>query len=135
MTVKIQEVIYQGEIVIRYLIYFRLHIHILFRNVLIFIYTRYLNDLYTLDLSHHDNLQWDVPCTYGQPPTARESHTAVLHTAENGKHPRLFIYGGMSGCRLGDVYILDVGMFNACVYAKQFYLNYFHKFERKPIKG
>lgn len=69
---------------------------------------RYLNDLYTLDLSQHDNLQWDVPLTYGQPPTARESHSAVLHTAENGKHPRLFIYGGMSGCRLGDVYILDV---------------------------
>lgn len=68
-----------------------------------------MNDLYTLDLSQHDNLQWDVPLTYGQPPTARESHSAVLHTAENGKHPRLFIYGGMSGCRLGDVYILDVG--------------------------
>ena len=62
-----------------------------------------------MDLSQHDNLQWDVPCTYGQPPTPRESHSAVLHTAENGKHPRLFIYGGMSGCRLGDVYILDVG--------------------------
>ncbi|XP_065668963.1 host cell factor 2 [Hydra vulgaris] len=69
---------------------------------------RYLNDLYTLDLTAQDNLQWDVPCTYGQPPTARESHSCVLHTAENGKHPRLFIYGGMSGCRLGDVYILDV---------------------------
>jgi len=73
------------------------------------IFLRYLNDLYTLDLSQHDNLQWDVPCTYGQPPTPRESHSAVLHTAENGKHPRLFIYGGMSGCRLADVYILDVG--------------------------
>ena len=72
-------------------------------------FSRYLNDLYTLDLSQHDNLQWDVPCTYGQPPTPRESHSAVLHTAENGKHPRLFIYGGMSGCRLGDVFILDVG--------------------------
>lgn len=72
-------------------------------------FLRYLNDLYTLDLSQHDNLQWDVPCTYGQPPTPRESHSAVLHTAENGKHPRLFIYGGMSGCRLADVYILDVG--------------------------
>lgn len=69
---------------------------------------RYLNDLYTLDLSQHDNLQWDVPFTYGQPPTPRESHSAVLHTAENGKHPRLFIYGGMSGCRLADVFILDV---------------------------
>lgn len=69
---------------------------------------RYLNDLYTLDLSLQDNLQWDVPNTFGQSPTARESHSAVLHTAENGKNPRLFIYGGMSGCRLGDVYILDV---------------------------
>lgn len=74
-----------------------------------FSHNRYLNDLYTLDLSQHEDLQWDVPCTYGQPPTPRESHSAVLHTAENGKHPRLFIYGGMSGCRLGDVFILDVG--------------------------
>ena len=70
-----------------------------------------MNDLYTLDLSQQDNLQWDVPCTFGQPPTPRESHSAVLHTAENGKHPRLFIYGGMSGCRLGDVFILDVGKY------------------------
>ena len=70
-----------------------------------------MNDLYTLDLSQQDNLQWDVPCTFGQPPTPRESHSAVLHTAENGKHPRLFVYGGMSGCRLGDVFILDVGKY------------------------
>ena len=67
--------------------------------------------MYTLELSQHESLQWEVPSTYGQPPTARESHSAVLHTAENGKHPRLFIYGGMSGCRLGDVYILDVGKY------------------------
>ena len=71
---------------------------------------RYLNDLYTLDLSQPDNLQWDIPNVYGTAPTARESHSAVLHTTESGKSPRLFIYGGMSGCRLGDVYILDVGM-------------------------
>jgi len=70
---------------------------------------RYLNDLYTLDLNESNGkLHWEIPGTYGQPPTARESHTSVLHTAENGKHPRLFIYGGMSGCRLGDVHILDI---------------------------
>lgn len=60
-------------------------------------------------MNQQDKLQWEVPYTYGQPPTARESHSAVLQSTEYGKHPRLFVYGGMNGCRLDDVYILDTG--------------------------
>uniref|UniRef100_A0A914UVD7 Host cell factor Kelch-repeats domain-containing protein n=1 Tax=Plectus sambesii TaxID=2011161 RepID=A0A914UVD7_9BILA len=44
--------------------------------------------------------------TYGSPPPARESHTAVFY--DPGNKPQLVIYGGMSGCRLGDLWILDI---------------------------
>ena len=66
---------------------------------------RYLNDLYFLDLSAQ-NLQWTMPRTFGHPPTARESHTSAVYS--NGERsPKLIVYGGMSGCRLGDIYVLD----------------------------
>lgn len=68
---------------------------------------RYLNDLYTLDLRYGPgNLQWDVPVTYGSPPPVRESHTACFY--DPGSKPQLIVYGGMSGCRLGDLWILDL---------------------------
>lgn len=44
--------------------------------------------------------------TYGMSPPPRESHTAVMF--ETDGHQQLIIYGGMSGCRLGDVWILDI---------------------------
>lgn len=50
---------------------------------------------------------WDIPITYGTPPPPRESHTAVVY--KDAKKPKMIIYGGMSGCRLGDLWILDVG--------------------------
>lgn len=69
--------------------------------------SRYLNDLYTLDLRYgSNNLQWDVPTTYGTPPPVRESHTASFY--DPGGKPQLIIYGGMSGCRLGDLWVLDL---------------------------
>ncbi|KAA0192925.1 hypothetical protein HAZT_HAZT007714 [Hyalella azteca] len=69
---------------------------------------KYLNDLYTLELSNNvNNLAWEIPDSFGMPPPPRESHTAVLYMA--GKtNPRLVIYGGMSGLRLGDLWILDI---------------------------
>lgn len=71
---------------------------------------RYLNDLYTLELrSHSNNMTWDIPHYSGQPPPPRESHTAVAYTGKNDKRSRLIIYGGMSGCRLGDLWQLDIG--------------------------
>ncbi|MFH4982206.1 hypothetical protein AB6A40_008915 [Gnathostoma spinigerum] len=67
---------------------------------------RYLNDLFAIDLRcGSNNLQWECPQTYGSPPPGRESHTAVLYEAGR---PQLIIYGGMNGCRLGDVWLLDI---------------------------
>ncbi|XP_026108143.1 host cell factor 1-like isoform X4 [Carassius auratus] len=70
---------------------------------------RYLNDLYTLELRPGSNIAgWDVPITYGVLPPPRESHTAVVYTEKTSKKSRLIIYGGMSGCRLGDLWTLDI---------------------------
>lgn len=68
---------------------------------------RYLNDLYTLDISSPDALAWDIPQTYGDSPPPRESHTAVAYTDRYGVS-KLIVYGGMSGCRLGDLWILSI---------------------------
>ncbi|KAF8766626.1 Host cell factor 1 like protein [Argiope bruennichi] len=67
---------------------------------------RYLNDLYTLEL-RGNAMMWDIPHYNGQPPPPRESHTAVAY-GKNEKHSRLIVYGGMSGCRLGDLWQLDI---------------------------
>lgn len=70
---------------------------------------RYLNDLYVLEMKPYSSvMQWDLPVTYGTPPPPRESHTAVAYTPPDGQHPKLIIYGGMSGCRLGDLWQLDI---------------------------
>ncbi|XP_026117038.1 host cell factor 1-like isoform X3 [Carassius auratus] len=70
---------------------------------------RYLNDLYTLELRPGSNtVGWDIPVTYGVLPPPRESHTAVVYTEKATKKSRLVIYGGMSGCRLGDLWTLDI---------------------------
>jgi len=70
---------------------------------------RYLNDLYTLEIRPNSNImQWDVPSCYGQAPPPRESHSATACTDKDGSNPRLIIYGGMSGCRLADLWILHI---------------------------
>ncbi|XP_073675561.1 host cell factor 1b isoform X2 [Garra rufa] len=70
---------------------------------------RYLNDLYTLELRPGSSVAgWDIPITYGVLPPPRESHTAVVYTEKTSKKSRLIIYGGMSGCRLGDLWTLDI---------------------------
>ncbi|KAG8447911.1 hypothetical protein GDO86_015141 [Hymenochirus boettgeri] len=69
---------------------------------------RYLNDLYILELRPGSGVVgWDIPITYGILPPPRESHTAVVYT-DKDKKSRLVIYGGMSGCRLGDLWILEI---------------------------
>ncbi|XP_069572656.1 host cell factor 1-like isoform X2 [Brachyistius frenatus] len=68
---------------------------------------RYLNDLYCLELRPGSSVVgWEIPATSGQAPPPRESHTAVV-TSGRGTN-RLIIYGGMSGCRLGDLWVLDI---------------------------
>ncbi|KAI5638960.1 host cell factor 1 [Phthorimaea operculella] len=70
---------------------------------------RYLNDLYTLELYPNSSMTvWDIPLTYGQSPPPRESHSGVAYTDKNTGKSSLIIYGGMSGSRLGDLWILDV---------------------------
>lgn len=70
---------------------------------------RYLNDLYTLELYPNSSMTvWDIPLTYGQSPPPRESHSGVAYTDRNTGKSSLIIYGGMSGSRLGDLWVLDV---------------------------
>ena len=70
---------------------------------------RYLNDLYTLELRPNSSvMQWDVPSCYGTSPPPRESHSAVAYTDKDGSHPRLIIFGGMSGCRLGETFEREI---------------------------
>ena len=54
-------------------------------------------------------MTWDVPPIVGQPPPPRESHSCCGYTEKDGRRPRLLIYGGMSGCRLGDLWQLEIG--------------------------
>lgn len=80
-----------------------------------FFVLRYLNDLYTLELRAGSSVVgWDIPITYGVLPPPRESHTAVVYTEKTSRKSRLIIYGGMSGCRLGDLWTLDIGRFLKC---------------------
>lgn len=51
-----------------------------------------------------------MPTTTGMTPSPRESHTCVATSESDNKRPRLIVYGGMSGCRLGDLHQLDIGM-------------------------
>ncbi|XP_013144164.1 PREDICTED: host cell factor 1-like, partial [Papilio polytes] len=70
---------------------------------------RYLNDLYTLELYPSSSMTvWDIPLTYCQSPPPRESHSGVAYTDKNTGKSSLIIYGGMSGSRLGDLWVLDV---------------------------
>jgi hypothetical protein len=86
---------------------------------------RYLNDLYILDTRPGQPvMQWERPSCTGTPPSPRESHTAVAYIPKdstitnsnngclNGNSipgAKLIIYGGMAGCRLDDLHILDLG--------------------------
>ncbi|GAB0092079.1 Host cell factor [Sergentomyia squamirostris] len=66
---------------------------------------KYLNDLYVLNI-RNDPPTWEVPITNGEAPPPRESHTCVVYTDSHLK-TFLVIYGGMSGYRLGDLWMLD----------------------------
>lgn len=61
-----------------------------------------------MDLKNPHSLQWEMPNQEGAIPSPRESHTCVSFTKSEGKQ-QLIVYGGMSGCRLGDLYRLDIG--------------------------
>lgn len=76
---------------------------------------RYLNDMYTLQVRlNNENGLWDIPVTFGSPPGPRESHSAVAYVSRDNRFHKLIIYGGMSGCRLGDLYTLDIDTLMWC---------------------
>ncbi|XP_028287197.1 host cell factor 2 isoform X2 [Parambassis ranga] len=68
---------------------------------------RYLGDFYELELQSVSGARgWNIPETKGSGPSARESHTSVAYTGLGS--PKLYIFGGMQGCRLDDLWQLDL---------------------------
>lgn len=73
-----------------------------------FLILRYMGDFYELELQSVSGVRgWSIPETKGGGPSARESHTAVSNTGLGS--PKLYIFGGMQGCRLNDLWQLDLG--------------------------
>ncbi|KAG8439420.1 hypothetical protein GDO86_005579, partial [Hymenochirus boettgeri] len=70
---------------------------------------RYLNDFYELELRPGSGVVgWSIPATKGKPPSPRESHSAAVYCRKDYGKPKLYIFGGMSGCRLADLWELDI---------------------------
>ncbi|XP_029016228.1 host cell factor 2 [Betta splendens] len=68
---------------------------------------RYLSDFYELELQSVSGARgWSTPETNGTGPSARESHTSVAFSGLGS--PKLFLFGGMQGCRLDDLWQLDL---------------------------
>ncbi|XP_069375510.1 host cell factor 2 isoform X2 [Paralichthys olivaceus] len=68
---------------------------------------RYMGDLYELELQAASGVRgWSIPETKGGGPSARESHSAVAYVGLSS--PKLYIFGGMQGCRLDDLWQLDL---------------------------
>lgn len=68
---------------------------------------RYLGDFFELELQSVSGARgWSIPETKGGGPSARESHTAVAYTSLSS--PKLYIFGGMQGSRLDDLWQLDL---------------------------
>ncbi|KAI3366910.1 hypothetical protein L3Q82_009554 [Scortum barcoo] len=68
---------------------------------------RYMSDFYELELQALSGARaWSIPETKGVGPSARESHTSVAYTGLGS--PKLYIFGGMQGCRLDDLWQLDL---------------------------
>lgn len=117
MTVRTQKTTFPGtfsQVLLHCVVALKLKSQHAYHSCL-FLIPRYLNDLYTLELRAGSNVVgWDIPITYGVLPPPRESHTAVVYTEKTSRKSRLIIYGGMSGCRLGDLWTLDIGKFVRC---------------------
>ncbi|XP_056430495.1 host cell factor 2 isoform X1 [Hyla sarda] len=70
---------------------------------------RYLNDFYELELRQGSGVVgWNLPQTKGAPPTPRESHSTVIYSKKDCGKSKLYIFGGMSKCRLNDLWELDI---------------------------
>ncbi|XP_038170868.1 host cell factor 2 isoform X2 [Arvicola amphibius] len=70
---------------------------------------RYLNDFYELELQHGSGVVgWSIPATKGTIPSPRESHTAVVYCKKDSGSPKMYVFGGMCGARLDDLWQLDL---------------------------
>ncbi|XP_059101619.1 host cell factor 2 isoform X4 [Peromyscus eremicus] len=70
---------------------------------------RYLNDFYELELQHGSGVVgWSIPATKGIVPSPRESHTAIIYCKKDSGRPRMYVFGGMCGARLDDLWQLDL---------------------------
>ncbi|XP_063640864.1 host cell factor 2 isoform X1 [Pan troglodytes] len=70
---------------------------------------RYLNDFYELELQHGSGVVgWSIPVTKGVVPSPRESHTAVIYCKRDSGSPKMYVFGGMCGARLDDLWQLDL---------------------------
>ncbi|XP_020838039.1 host cell factor 2 isoform X2 [Phascolarctos cinereus] len=70
---------------------------------------RYLNDFYELELQHGSGVVgWSIPVTKGIVPSPRESHTAVIYCRKDSGNPKMYLFGGMCGSRLDDLWQLDL---------------------------
>ncbi|KAE8281708.1 Host cell factor 2 [Larimichthys crocea] len=68
---------------------------------------RYMGDFYELELQSVSGARgWSIPETKGRGPSARESHTSVAYVGAGS--PKLYIFGGMQGRRLDDLWQLDL---------------------------
>ena len=47
--------------------------------------------------------------TKGIVPSPRESHTAVIYCRRDSGSPKMYVFGGMCGARLDDLWQLDLG--------------------------
>lgn len=73
-----------------------------------FLILRHMGDFYELELQSASGVRgWSIPETKGGGPSARESHTAVSYSSLGSA--KLYIFGGMQGCRLNDLWQLDLG--------------------------
>ncbi|XP_068163438.1 host cell factor 2 isoform X3 [Antennarius striatus] len=69
---------------------------------------RYMGDFYELELQPVSGARgWSIPETKGGGPSARESHSSIAYTGSGS--PKLYIFGGMQGYRLNDLWQLDLG--------------------------
>lgn len=72
-----------------------------------------MDDFYELELQSVSGARgWSIPEVKGGGPSARESHTSVAYTGPGS--PKLYIFGGMQGSRLDDLWQLDLGKTSAC---------------------
>lgn len=109
MTAKTQMAIYHGVHIYMFLWMSnaKTHTHM---DCLFVSLCRYLDDFYELELQVQSGVKgWNIPETKGGGPSARESHSSAVYCGKGGSGPKLYIFGGMSGQRLNDLWQLDIG--------------------------